>query len=195
MAKGHSQGAYAKTDKSPNYLGEALGIGIDVAFKNRALKTAEEDKEQERQDASDALFKRSEFKNSLGINGNLNRMQDDLAQASRLKDLELHKEYLSTQDPTRRQEILYEKSNNEGNFQQSVLFQENLAKRKADLDLGKDVYDEESLREKNELMANFALSDVYVDKVGMARFTTYDKESNVIAKDQNYEDVLNSCIK
>jgi len=72
MALGHSGGAYATTDKSPNYLGEvAFNLG-QISFRDRLQKKQEEEQKLQKEQAEKDSYGNPAFKFDITANRTIN---------------------------------------------------------------------------------------------------------------------------
>lgn len=105
MAEGHAGGAYARLDKTENYVGQALTNLGNVAFRDRQFKQEQDDKVKAQkvaqakvlQDESNAV-KMPDLKTVTSLNSNLERLKTKTASDIAGKVVAIKREIENTQD-------------------------------------------------------------------------------------------------
>jgi hypothetical protein len=187
---------YATTDKSPNYLGQAISELGDISFRDRQEKKQDEEKKQRKiQDESNG-YGSPEFKAIATNNSSINDLTSKQAVLARQKFLEFKQKTLYEDDPVKKSEYIQGMQRVKNSFDYSSQFPIMLNKIRADIVEGKEkgVYDEmsanENLNSADQL--NKGQANLRYDDSGNIRFDVYDKDGKILNENQTFESYISS---
>jgi len=194
MAIGHSSGAFATTDKSPNYMSGALSANADLKYKYDVLNQDKADKENQAKvlkakATADALKenKMPDYKTVTSLNSNIEKAKYKITNDSIQNFLALNKEIESSNDPSKIAELKAKQSQLKANFDIYNDFSGKINDSIKYLTEHQEDYDPDSYEEQMSklLMAGKGYTDVTLDKDNNPIFSLTDPDGNIIKGGEN----------
>lgn len=196
MAEGHAGGAYARLDKTENYVGQALTNLGNVAFRDRQVKQQRADKIKEEKDAEYKSYGSPEFKAIATNNTSLNDLTSKQALLAQQKYLEFKDVAINTDDREKKAQAIQGMQKIKNSFDYSAQFPTMLNNIRAEIVKGRDngSLDETSANEmlQSADQLNKGQANLRYDAGGNIKFDVYDKEGKITNENQTYESYLSS---
>ena len=189
MAQGHAGGAYAKLERTPNYVGEALTNLGNVAFRDRQFKQENEDKVKAQKaaeqkainDKVDAI-KPMDLKTATTLNDNLEVFKTKAAFEIQRNDLALQDEIALAKDKNKVADLTAKRGNLKLAYDKLIGFSENINARRADIEKNPEKYDPDSLNEymTKSIMRGKGYGSLRFDQNYNPIFDDTDENGNVL---------------
>jgi len=197
MALGHSGGAYATTDKSPNYLGEvAFNLG-QISFRDRLQKKQEEEQKLQKEQAEKDSYGNPAFKFDITANRTINDVGVNHAIEAKQNFLKYKNLAMNEKDPYMKGKYIQAMENIKQSFGVASQIPEMINKRRADILKGLEMnkYDDQSAREalKKIDALGSGQAKLRFDEGGLLKMQLFDKDAP-LSQEQDYTEFLNSII-
>ena len=196
MAIGKAGGSYATTDKTENYIGDAIQYGQEVSFRNRQFKQEQADKAKAEKDAEYKSYGSPEFKAIATNNTSLNDLTSKQALLAQQKYLEFKDIAINTNDREKKAQAIQGMQKVKNSFDYSSQFPTMLNNIRAEIVKGRDngsldeMSSNEMLQSADQL--NKGQANLRYDEGGNIKFDIYNKEGKITNENQTYESYLSS---
>ncbi len=189
MAIGHSGGAYGTTERSPNYLGQAINNVEDNAFRYRAEKRLNEEKVKAEKEAEKEKVKMPDLKNVATLNGNLEKTKAKYAIDTQNAFIEAQKIVETSKDPIEKANAVAKIQNLKNNYDMLNSYGTQLNDRTKYIAENKGTkYDEQSAEQVlySAIMAGKGYSDIRIEPDGQIKFDVLDENGKIIEANQTF---------
>lgn len=199
MAIGHSSGAFATTDKSPNYMSGALSANADLKYKYDVLNQDKEEKVKARKQSEIDKVEMPKLENIATLNDNLEKTKAKLVLDTQQAWIEAKKTVSTTDDPIKKADAVAKLNNLKNNFDLVNSFSTQINDKTKYITEQTGVkYDEQSAKNAVTLglMAGKGYGNMKVDPTtGQLTYDVTDENGNVIEGNHTFASLLTAMDK